>query len=399
MKVLHYTHAFAPTIANYVMLLAEGLSKRQTAPGETRVEVTVVTPTPRGDFDDAQLPFRVVREPDVATLWRLLKDTDVVQLAGPCLLPMALALLQRRPVVVEHHGYQAACLNGMLLHEPDKVVCPGHFLGRRYHRCLRCHAAAEGWATGLKQLLLTFPRRWLSRQVQANTCITRHVAERLQLPRSNVIYYGVPDMHSGASHLNGHLALLASPCFAYVGRLVTEKGLPLLLMASRRLAGERFQFKVKLIGDGPERAHLETMVQELGLADRVSFTGSLTGDSFAAALRDVDVVVMPSICEETAGLSAIEQMMRGRVVIASDIGGLGEVVNGAGLKFPPGDAEALANCMQRILMETGLALELGRRARERATQMFRHERMIEEHVALYQKLCKGEDLAPAQGGV
>ena len=95
---------------------------------------------------------------------------------------------------------------------------------------------------------------------------------------------------------------------------------------------------------------------------------------------------MPSICEETAGLAAIEHMMRGRLLIAADIGGLSEVVDGAGLKFRPGDAEDLATCMQRVLEDGKLTDELGRRARERAEEMFGVNRMVDEHRALFSRL-------------
>src|SRR2546430_11026666 len=69
MKVLMYAHAFAPKIGGaetYMMLLAGGLATRPEVH-----EVTIATPTPAHGFDDASLPFRVVRRPSVGSLWRL----------------------------------------------------------------------------------------------------------------------------------------------------------------------------------------------------------------------------------------------------------------------------------------------------------------------------------------
>ena len=78
----------------------------------------------------------------------------------------------------------------------------------------------------------------------------------------------------------------------------------------------------------------------LGLQDRVTFTGELRGPDFRKRLlRSVQVLVMPSRWEETAGLAAIEQMMRGGVVVAADVGGLSEVVGDAGLKFFVDDSQ------------------------------------------------------------
>jgi glycogen(starch) synthase len=175
------------------------------------------------------------------------------------------------------------------------------------------------------------------------------VKNRLQLPRSRVIYYGIPEtgvdlQFPETSRPNG-----GSLCFAYVGRFVSLKGLPLILEAANKLQIAGYSFRVKFVGDGPERGELESLAEKLGLKKYVEFTGFITGADFQIAMKDVAAVLMPSVCEETAGLAAIEQMMRGKLVIASDIGGLGEVVDGCGLRFPAGSSEALAHCMRRVL--------------------------------------------------
>jgi glycosyltransferase involved in cell wall biosynthesis len=71
----------------------------------------------------------------------------------------------------------------------------------------------------------------------------------------------------------------------------------------------------------------------------------LEGRELLRAVEALDVTVMPSVWEETAGLAAIEQMMRGRVVLAADIGGLGEMVGDGGVKFRAFDSEDLASKM------------------------------------------------------
>jgi glycosyltransferase involved in cell wall biosynthesis len=152
---------------------------------------------------------------------------------------------------------------------------------------------------------------------------------------------------------------------------------------------------VKFIGDGPERSGLQASVEAFGLSQRVFFTGYLHGKLLESALSDVTAVVMPSIWEETAGLSAIEQMMRGRLVIAADIGGLGEMVGEAGLKFQAGDADGLALCMKRVLNEPALTSVLGEKARARALQLFREDRMVADHVALYRELLQARSQAGA----
>jgi glycosyltransferase involved in cell wall biosynthesis len=206
-----------------------------------------------------------------------------------------------------------------------------------------------------------------------------------------VVYYGIDDPLA-----KGNLGFSAANpkdrmSFAFVGRFVPEKGIPILLQAARQLISEGEAFEIRLIGDGPERTMLDRFITRDKLANHVRITGYLTGAAFADALRDVRVVVMPSVWEETAGLAAIEQMMRGRLVIASNIGGLSEVVGSTGLCFPPGDPIALADCMRRVLHEPALVDALGREARARAQVLFARPTMIAEHAAVYRTLVARRD--------
>ena len=399
MKILIYTHAFAPKIGGtetYVMLLAQGLAVCQQAAG-TDLQVTVATPTQRARMNDDSLPFHVAREPSFLGLAKLVRKADVVHVAGPCFLPMLLGLLLRKRVTAEHHGYPPVCPNGLLVYEPENKVCPGHFMAGRYRLCLRCNAARGGWLESALKLLLTFPRRWLTKRVHANICITNHVKQRLRLPRASVIYYGITDCVS----LRGpELRLSGGPpqCFAYVGRLVSLKGLPLLVEAAQRLKDQGYVFCLKFIGDGPERSSLEKLVDDRGLRNRTTFAGNAKEEALEDLVRDATAVVMPSIWEETAGLAAIEQMMRGKLVIASDIGGLGEVVGDAGLRFPAGDAAGLAECMRCVLNNPDIVGRLGSLARRRALALFGRERMVGDYVRLYRRLTEAaEESGRARG--
>src|SRR5260370_4753374 len=104
---------------------------------------------------------------------------------------------------------------------------------------------------------------------------------------------------------------------------------------------------------------LEKQIAALGLESSVRVTGFLSGMNLDQVLRGVGTIVNPTTMEETAGLAAMEQMVRGRPVIASAIGGLGELVRGSGLIFSPGDPQALAGAMMRILDEADLGSSLG----------------------------------------
>ncbi|MGB7283382.1 MAG: glycosyltransferase family 4 protein [Candidatus Acidiferrum sp.] len=399
MKLLIYSHFFAPSVGGVetiVLSLARGLAGLRKPSGDAEFEITLATQTSAENFDDGLLPYRVVRQPNFIHLWDLIRECDAAHIAGPALAPLFLAYLARKAVVVEHHGYQAVCPNGLLLQRPGNTACPGHFLERNYRECVRClgheSSALQSWAT----LLLMFPRHFFARRAAANLAVSNHSLKRCALPRSSVVYHGIEDPLESREPNAGLSVSGGKICFAYVGRLVPEKGVDLLLEASRLLLGEGHSFEIRLIGDGPERAKLEAIIDRDHLETCVQVTGFLTGAAFADALRDVRVVVMPSVWEETAGLAAMEQMMRGRLVIASDIGGLGEVLGDAGLKCPPGDPRALANAMRDVLQQPALVESFGKIARERALSLFVRDRMIAEHANVYRGLATSQK-APVEG--
>jgi glycogen(starch) synthase len=391
MKLLLYSHFFAPSVGGVetiVLSLARGLAGLRTVAGALEFELTLVTQTPAASFDDRSLPFKVVRQPGLAKLWQLLRSSDLVHIAGPALAPLFLGFLARKPVAVEHHGYQAICLNGLLVHQPDRQICPGHFQAERYAECLRCQASEMSRVRSWANLLLMFPRNFFVRRAAANIAVTQHVLNRQALPHSVVILHGIEDLTVSARSLTSPTRDAGRISFAYVGRFVSEKGIELLLDAARLLKEEKLDFQIQLIGDGPERAKLEEKLVRDQLESCVHITGFLTGAAFSEALQSVRVIVMPSVWEETAGLAAIEQMMRGRLVIAAQIGGLGEVVGDSALTFPAGNAEALADCMRKVLRDPSLIDSLGSKARSRALACFGHARMIEEHANVYREALR-----------
>ena len=383
MNLLIYSHYFAPSVGgveSIVQSLAAGIAELRTLNGDREFNVTVVTETPAGSYDDSRFPFRVVRRPGVVRLWQLVRASNVIHVAGPAFLPMLLAWLSRKRFVVEHHGYQATCPNGLFVHQPDRTICPGYFQAGRYGECFQCLRSefSSGW-TAAKLLALMFPRYWLARSATTNIAITQHVDTRQKLPRTKVVYHGIEDPLPNPDRSMPTQKLR----IACVGRLVPEKGIPLLLEAAKILKDEGHDFEIRIIGDGSERPKLEELIQREKLESFTSITGFLTGDDFARALQDVSVVVMPSTWEETAGLAAIEQMMRGRLVIAADIGGLAEVLGNTGLKFPPGNAVSLANCLRSVIENPALIGSYGEKARRRALQLFQRSQMLTEHSRIY----------------
>jgi glycosyltransferase involved in cell wall biosynthesis len=385
-NLLFYSHDWFPLVGGVqtvTLSLATGLAEWGKNNPDTFIEVTFVTQTLANGMDDSKVPFRVVRRPKLRELIGYIHSADVLHLAGPALLPQILAWLSATPTVIEHHGYQSVCPNGLLLYSPDHSVCPNHFVKKHYRKCLKCNTRDLGWRGSLRNLLTTFPRRWLCTRAARNIAVTDHVASRIALPNTRTIYHGIHDPAGMRRQIT--LSDENELRLGYVGRLAGEKGLPLLLDAADQLKEAGIHFHLTFIGDGPQRTELEASTRRLDLQDRVTFAGELRGSEFESVLAEIQVLVMPSQWEETAGLAAMEQMIRGGVVVVADVGGLSEVVGAAGLKFPKNDSTALAARLHQIHRNPRLIRSLGSAAHSRATQLFNLDSMIQKHVRVYQE--------------
>jgi glycosyltransferase involved in cell wall biosynthesis len=386
MKLLLYVHDWAPTIGgiqSITLSLALNLSIYRSPTGD-RFEITLITPTLADHMDDSALPFRVIRHPSLSQLFHLTRETDVVHLAGPCIAPLVFALLLRKPVCIEHHGFQPVCPNGQLVYQPNCSPCPGHFMAGRHLECLRCNSG-KGIPHSLRLWLLTFLRRALSKRATTNILPTEILGRRLQLPHQLVIPHGIP-VPAATITAAPAVPKAIPPVFAFHGRLVNAKGPQLLLQAAHELSKMTDGFRIRFIGDGPNRVALESRASALGLSSRVSFLGWVPEDQLGAVLSSATALVVPSIGGEVFGLVVVENMIRSLPAIVPEGGALAEVAGDSALTFFPGDANSLAAAISRTLREPGLAQTLGAAARSRALARFTEAEMVARHAALYTHL-------------
>lgn len=385
MKLLLYSHFFAPSIGGVetvVMSLARGLSLRSSSGPQGEFDLTLVTQTPPGSFDDSSLPFPVVRRPNFHSLRKLIRSADVIHLAGATMFPVLLGLLLRKPVVVEHHGFQTICPTGQLFQEPENIPCPGYFMAERYTHCLACAPTPRPFAS-FRLWLLTFFRRFLCQHVAANITPTNWLAGMLQLPRTETVPHGLA--------LSPQLVRLQAtrpvPVLVFLGRIVTTKGLLLLLEAARLLQQQNRPFELKVIGDGPERAALEKLAEEWKLATQVCFLGRLPDSRIADLLAAADLLVVPSLGGEVFGMVIAENMLRGIPILASDLGAFVEVLGDAGCTFKTADSAYLARQIVQLLDDPAASQRLGVAAHQRVRDFFALSRMIEGHAQIYRRLA------------
>jgi glycosyltransferase involved in cell wall biosynthesis len=142
------------------------------------------------------------------------------------------------------------------------------------------------------------------------------------------------------------------PRLAFVGGLHPRKGVHHLLHALARVR-ERTPAVLEVVGDGPARMELEALASRLGIAAEVEFLGNRDRIDVAALMRRADLLALPSRSENQP-VVLLEAQASGLPVVASDVGGVPEVVDGlAGRLVPSGDVDALAAAIESVLAEPG----------------------------------------------
>lgn len=187
------------------------------------------------------------------------------------------------------------------------------------------------------------------RKMDALTTPTRRAAELLENAAGVTGVLAISCGIDASRFANKTPTSNKNPRFLFLGRLDDEKRIHILLQAVAKLA-EHSNVVVELVGDGGERENLSRLATELGIADRVIFTGHISDQDLPAAYERCTAFIMPSIAE-LQSIATMEAMASGRPVIAADAMALPHLVHDGdnGYLFPPDDADALADRLRLIL--------------------------------------------------
>src|SRR5215213_8883123 len=171
------------------------------------------------------------------------------------------------------------------------------------------------------------------------------------------------------------------PRVLFVGRLAPQKGVSTLVEAAGLLKHPSAQ--VVLVGDGPERPKLERDAERLGVGDRLHFVGFFAHDRLPAVLAHPDLLVLPSLYEEL-GTVLLEALQTALPIVASKTGGIPDVIEDGvnGMLVPPGEPEAFARAIDRLLADRDLARRLSEEAKERGKD-YDWEVLAERVLAVY----------------
>jgi glycosyltransferase involved in cell wall biosynthesis len=179
---------------------------------------------------------------------------------------------------------------------------------------------------------------------------------------------------------------------ACIGEVTRAKGIEDFIRAAGRVARSRTDVDFLIAGqerdpEQPFTSDLKELAERLGITSRVRFLGHV--DNVPELLAAVDVVVVPS-WDEGFSLVTLESLAARRAVVASDVGGIRDIVqdNITGMLFPPKDANTLANKLLWVLSDTPLRERLGNQGQQDVTRRFARDQVIDRIEALYNEVLQ-----------
>ncbi len=301
MKILWHSYAFFPDRggieSSSLILIRECLQSGH--------EVRVVTTSPENpDAPSCPVDVPIFRNPDTASARTLGRWADVIiqnHLSFHLLRPV---YSLPRPVFIHFQTW---------LHRPERLF-PRLTYRLREALLLRCRLSANSRALARSLLL---PARVLGNPYDDRIFFLKSTPREREL--------------------------------LYVGRLVSDKGVDLLLEALALLAGNNRFPRLTIVGSGPEEANLRERIQAFGLREQVHLAGPAQGGELADTYRSHPLLVVPSRWEEPFGIVALEGAACGCRIIGSDGGGLPDAIGPCGTTFASGNPRDLASKIKRML--------------------------------------------------
>ena len=233
--------------------------------------------------------------------------------------------------------------------------------------CLYCH-------NDLFETYTTAEARKTLASADRIFCLSKYVADGIARrlghhdPRIRVIHSGVDSARFSRSNSNPQVD---APTIAFVGRVIPEKGVDLLLKAAATLPD--LEFRVKVVGSNNFNANeplsaYESQLRRIAelIQDRVEFIPFVDRTKVVDVFRDASIYCAPSNWNEPFNLTILEAMSTGLPIVASDKGGIPEVGGDAILYFSPPNIQQLANHIQMLITSSDAREEWGRKARQRA---------------------------------
>ncbi|HXO22255.1 MAG TPA: glycosyltransferase family 4 protein [Thermoanaerobaculia bacterium] len=299
MKLLVYSPAFHPRIGGLEINIAHFATEAH----RLGCEVAVVTTTENSGSEPFDFP--VIRRPSPGELLHWARWCDIFYQANVSLRGLWPLLFVRRPWAVSHHSWYR--------HEGGRLA----------------------WQDRLKRFLL--------RYAAASIAVSEALAADLKTPTTVIPNPYRDNLFRMLPNIDRARDLV------FLGRLVSDKGVDVLVEALGHLADRGLRPGLTIVGDGPEAPRIRDQAERLGVFGQIDMLGIRTDEELVRILNQHRILVVPSRYNEPFGIVALEGIACGCVVVGSRGGGLREAIGPCGRTFPNGDSAQLAAILADLL--------------------------------------------------
>jgi glycosyltransferase involved in cell wall biosynthesis len=182
---------------------------------------------------------------------------------------------------------------------------------------------------------------------------------------------------------------------AFAGRLISEKGVDLILKALAGLKQKGLGANLVICGSGPVQAELQDLAEDLGIAECVTWRGAIAPKEMPVVLGTADALVLPSRTathwKEQFGHVLIEAMAMGIPVVGSSSGEIPNVIGRSDLIFDEGNSTALAEILESLIRDPEKRAEVSRYCLARVERHYTHERIAEQLLQIYREILPASE--------
>ncbi|MEH2250263.1 glycosyltransferase family 4 protein [Nostoc sp.] len=298
MKILIYSPLFYPSIGGLETIISTS-AYEFTHQGH---EVKLISQTPA--TDSKKFPFEVIRQPKIRQVLKLTQWCDIYLQGCVSLKGLWPLMFISKPLVITHQTWYRS-LDGSM-----------------------------NWQNRLKHMVTHF-----ATNISASHALAKSIpAASSVIPNSysEDIFYEMPEVYRSQE-------------LVFLGRLVSDKGVNLLIEALAQLKKMGLTPKLTIIGSGPEESKLRQQAKDLEITKQVNFAGIKVEYELVKLLNSHQIMVVPSIWDEPFGIVALEGIACGCVVVGSEGGGLKDAIGPCGVTFPNANVERLTHIIFDLL--------------------------------------------------
>lgn len=289
------------------------------------------------------------------------------------------------PIVMTLHDFQIVCPKTSLVEE-NLLNCEAGFGYRCFYSNCYPRKPFNRAYQGLKAIKLSLHRLIIRRTVRhfisPSACLMDWTRKNLGVDTISLLPNFAPSEHKLSAKLP------KDNTFLFIGKLVEQKGVDVLIKALARVRSVIPGVRLKIVGDGPEEQTLKKLAADLQVSDLITFTGKLSNARVMEEIDDALCVVIPSKYVENCSIVGIEAMSKGKVIIASRIGGLPDLVddNETGFLVRPNDPDDLSNQIIYVMQNRSTLSEMGTRARAKYERCFSKSAYYRTLLSVYDRI-------------